>query len=118
MRHVTPVRAELGFRTIFNVMGPLSNPAGAKRQVVGVYDPNLIEPLAQVLGRLGAIHAWVVHGSGLDELTTTGPTEVAEWRDGKLRRDFTDHAGRGGPAAGGAEGPEGRRRQAKRPRPA
>ncbi len=86
MRHVTPVRAELGFRTIFNVMGPLSNPAGAKRQVVGVYDPRLIEPLAEVLGRLGATHAWVVHGSGLDELTTTGPTEVAEWRDGKVKR--------------------------------
>jgi anthranilate phosphoribosyltransferase len=86
MRHVTPVRAELGFRTIFNLMGPLSNPAGAKRQVLGVYDPRLIEPLAEVLGRLGAIRAWVVHGSGLDEITNTGPTEVAEWRDGALRR--------------------------------
>jgi anthranilate phosphoribosyltransferase len=86
MRHVTPVRAELGFRTIFNVMGPLSNPAGAKRQVVGVYDPRLIEPLAEVLGRLGATRAWVVHGSGLDELTTTGTTEVAEWKNGGLRR--------------------------------
>lgn len=84
MRHVTPVRAELGFRTIFNVMGPLSNPAGAKRQVVGVYDPALVEPLCEVLGRLGATHAWVVHGSGLDELTTTGPTEVAEWKDGRV----------------------------------
>jgi anthranilate phosphoribosyltransferase len=86
MRHVTPVRAELGFRTIFNVMGPLSNPAGAKRQVVGVYDPALVEPLCEVLGRLGAVHAWVVHGSGLDELTTTGPTEVAAWKDGRLSR--------------------------------
>jgi anthranilate phosphoribosyltransferase len=84
MRHVTPVRAELGFRTIFNVMGPLSNPAGAKRQVVGVYDPALVEPLCEVLGRLGATRAWVVHGSGLDELTTTGPTEVAEWKDGAV----------------------------------
>ena len=84
MRHVTPVRAELGFRTIFNVMGPLSNPAGAKRQVVGVYDPALVEPLCEVLGRLGATHAWVVHGSGLDEITTTGPTEVAAWKDGEL----------------------------------
>jgi len=81
---VTPVRAELGFRTIFNVMGPLSNPAGAKRQVVGVYDPALVEPLCEVLGRLGAIHAWVVHGSGLDELTTTGPTQVAQWKDGAV----------------------------------
>ena len=86
MRHVTPVRAELGFRTVFNLMGPLSNPAGAKRQVLGVYAPHLIEPLAEVLGRLGATRAWVVHGSGLDEITTTGPTEVAEWRDGTLRR--------------------------------
>ncbi len=84
MRHVTPVRAELGFRTIFNVMGPLSNPAGAKRQVVGVYDPALVEPLCEVLGRLGATHAWVVHGSGLDELTITGPTEVAEWKEGRV----------------------------------
>ena len=84
MRHVTPVRAELGFRTIFNVMGPLSNPAGAKRQVVGVYDPALVEPLCEVLGRLGATRAWVVHGTGLDELTTTGPTEVAEWKDGRV----------------------------------
>ncbi len=65
-------------------MGPLSNPAGAKRQVVGVYDPALVEPLCEVLGRLGATHAWVVHGSGLDELTTTGPTEVAEWKDGRV----------------------------------
>ncbi len=86
MRHVTPVRAELGFRTIFNVMGPLSNPAGAKRQLLGVYDPRLVEPLAEVLGQLGATRAWVVHGDGMDEVTTTGETEVAEWRDGKLRR--------------------------------
>lgn len=86
MRHVTPVRAELGFRTLFNLLGPLSNPAGAKRQVMGVYDPRLIEPLAEVLGRLGATHAWVVHGQGLDELTTTGETEVAEWKDGRLNR--------------------------------
>ncbi|MBS0295925.1 MAG: anthranilate phosphoribosyltransferase [Proteobacteria bacterium] len=86
MRHVTPVRAELGFRTVFNLMGPLSNPAGARRQVLGVYAPHLIEPLAEVLGRLGATRAWVVHGSGLDEITTTGPTEIAEWRDGAVRR--------------------------------
>ena len=86
MRHVGPVRAEIGFRTVFNLLGPLSNPAGAKRQVMGVYDPRLLEPLAEVLGRLGAIRAWTVHGQGLDELTTTGPTEVAEWRDGSVRR--------------------------------
>jgi anthranilate phosphoribosyltransferase len=86
MRHVGPVRAEIGFRTVFNLLGPLSNPAGAKRQVLGVYDPRLLEPLAEVLGRLGATRAWTVHGQGLDELTTTGETEVAEWKDGAVRR--------------------------------
>jgi anthranilate phosphoribosyltransferase len=86
MRHVGPVRAEIGFRTVFNLLGPLSNPAGAKRQIMGVYDPRLLEPLAEVLGRLGATRAWTVHGQGLDELTTTGPTEVAEWKDGAVRR--------------------------------
>jgi len=85
MRHVTPVRAELGFRTLFNLLGPLSNPAGAQRQVLGVYDPRLIEPMAKVLGALGAERAWVVHGSGLDEITTTGPTQICEWRDGQTR---------------------------------
>ncbi len=86
MRHVGPVRAEIGFRTVFNLLGPLSNPASAKRQVMGVYDPRLLEPLAEVLGRLGAKRAWTVHGQGLDELTTTGATEVAEWKDGGVRR--------------------------------
>jgi anthranilate phosphoribosyltransferase len=86
MRHVGPVRAEIGFRTVFNLLGPLSNPAGAKRQVMGVYDPRLLAPLAEVLGRLGATRAWTVHGQGLDELTTTGETEVAEWKDGTVRR--------------------------------
>jgi anthranilate phosphoribosyltransferase len=85
MRHVLPIRAELGFRTIFNLLGPLSNPAGAKRQVLGVYDVRLVEPMARVLGALGAERAWTVHGSGLDELTTTGETQVAEWRGGALR---------------------------------
>jgi anthranilate phosphoribosyltransferase len=85
MRHVLPIRAELGFRTIFNLLGPLSNPAGAKRQVLGVYDVRLVEPIARVLGALGAERAWTVHGSGLDELTTTGETQVAEWRHGGLR---------------------------------
>ena len=85
MRHVTPVRAELGFRTMFNLLGSLSNPAGAQRQVLGVYDPRLIEPMAKVLGALGAERAWVVHGSGLDEITTTGPTQICEWREGQTR---------------------------------
>ena len=86
MRHVGPVRAEIGFRTVFNLLGPLSNPASAKRQVMGVYDSRLLGPLAEVLGRLGATRAWTVHGQGLDELTTTGETEVAEWKDGAVRR--------------------------------
>jgi anthranilate phosphoribosyltransferase len=86
MRHVTPIRAEIGFRTVFNLLGPLSNPANARRQVMGVYDPKLLEPLVEVLGRLGATRAWTVHGMGLDELTTTGPTQVAEWKDGTVRR--------------------------------
>jgi anthranilate phosphoribosyltransferase len=85
MKHVTPVRQQLGFRTIFNLLGPLSNPAGAQRQVLGVYDSRWVQPLAQVLGALGSERAWVVHGQGLDELTTTGSTQVAEWRDGGVR---------------------------------
>ncbi len=86
MRHVAPVRGELGFRTLFNLLGPLANPAGARRQVVGVYDPAKLEVMAQVLGALGAEHAWVVHGDGLDELALSGSTQVAEWRDGGVRR--------------------------------
>ena len=87
MRHVAQVRQELGMRTIFNLLGPLSNPAGAKRQLLGVYDRRWVLPLAQVLGRLGAERAWVVHGSdGLDELTVTGPSQVAEWHAGELRQ--------------------------------
>jgi anthranilate phosphoribosyltransferase len=85
MKHVTPVRQQLGFRTIFNLLGPLSNPAGAQRQVLGVYDTRWVQPLAQVLGALGSARAWVVHGQGLDELTTTGSTQVAEWRAGGVR---------------------------------
>jgi anthranilate phosphoribosyltransferase len=86
LRHVTPIRAELGFRTVFNLLGPLANPAGARRQLLGVYDPTWVEPLARVLGALGAEHAWVVHGAGLDEITTTGETTVAAWKDGALSR--------------------------------
>ena len=84
MKHVSPIRQQLGFRTIFNLLGPLTNPAGAKRQVVGVSAPRFVEPIAKALGALGAERAWSVHGSGMDELTTTGETEVAEWRDGRM----------------------------------
>ncbi len=87
MRHVGPARVELGTRTIFNLIGPLANPAGARRQLLGVFSPDWVVPLAEVLGRLGTEHAWVAHGSdGLDELTTTGPTLVAEWRGGAVHR--------------------------------
>jgi anthranilate phosphoribosyltransferase len=85
MRHVSPIRHELGFRTVFNLLGPLSNPAGAQRQVLGVFDTRWVEPLARVLGTLGAERAWVVHGQGLDEITTTGETQVAEWRGDGVR---------------------------------
>jgi len=86
MRHVAGARVELGTRTIFNLLGPLANPASAKRQLMGVFAKEWIEPLAHVLGRLGAERAWVVHGSdGLDEITTTGPSHVAELRNGAVR---------------------------------
>ena len=85
MRHVGPTRVELSTRTIFNLLGPLSNPAGVKRQFTGVFAREWIEPMARVLGNLGCERAWVVHGSdGLDEMTTTGPSFVAELREGTV----------------------------------
>jgi len=85
MRHVGPSRVELGTRTIFNLMGPLSNPAGARLQLLGVFARAWIEPMAQVLASLGTERAWLVHGSdGLDEINTTGPTYVAELKGGKV----------------------------------
>jgi len=87
MRNVAGPRVELGTRTIFNLLGPLSNPAMVRRQLVGVFAERWIAPVAATLGNLGSTHAWVVHGSdGMDEITTTGPTAVAEWRDGAVRR--------------------------------
>ena len=86
MRHVAPARASLKLRTIFNLLGPLANPAQAKRQVLGVFDRKWLVPMAEVLKRLGSEHVWVVHGSdGLDEVTVTGPTYVAELKNGDIR---------------------------------
>ncbi len=86
MRHVGPVRAELAQRTIFNLLGPLSNPASAKTQLLGVFDKCWLRPLAETLGQLGSVSAWVVHGSdGLDELTTTGASHIAELKNGTVR---------------------------------
>ena len=85
MRFVGPVRAAMGVRTIFNILGPMSNPARVKRQFTGVFDKRWVEPMAEVLGNLGCEATWVVHGSdGLDELTTTGSSFVAELKDGKV----------------------------------
>lgn len=85
MKHVGPSRVELGTRTIFNLLGPLSNPAGARRQLIGVFAPEWVEPVARVLGQLGSERVWVVHGaSGLDEISTTGPTRVSSLIDGEV----------------------------------
>ena len=85
MKHVAPIRQELGMRTIFNLLGPLANPAGPKRQLLGVYDKAWCEPIAHVLKELGSEKAWVVHGSdGMDELTLCGKSHVAKLEDGQV----------------------------------
>jgi anthranilate phosphoribosyltransferase len=87
MKHVTPVRRELGFRTVFNLLGPLCNPAGVRRQLLGIYSEEWLEPVAHVLSDLGTEKAWVVHGAdGLDEMTTTGVTRVAVLEKGRVHR--------------------------------
>lgn len=87
MRHVGGARAEIGTRTIFNLLGPLSNPAGVRRQLLGVFSPDWLQPLAEVLRNLGSDRVWVVHGSdGLDEMTTTGETHVVALENGSIRR--------------------------------
>jgi anthranilate phosphoribosyltransferase len=91
MRHAAPVRRELAARTVFNVLGPLTNPAGARAQVVGVYAPELVPTIADVLLRLGATRAFVVHGAGgIDELSPAGPNLVCEVADGEVRRREID----------------------------
>jgi anthranilate phosphoribosyltransferase len=91
IRHVMPVRAELGTRTIFNILGPLTNPAGVKRQLTGAFSDALIRPMAETLLTLGSEKAWLVHGSdGTDEITICGPTSVSAVEDGAVR-DFTVH---------------------------
>jgi anthranilate phosphoribosyltransferase len=91
MRHVGPVRAELGTRTIFNILGPLTNPAGVKRQLTGAFTPRLLRPMAETLRALGSEAAWLVHGSdGTDELTIAGPSAVVALDKGEIR-EFTVH---------------------------
>ena len=91
MRHAAPVRRELATRTVFNVLGPLTNPAGARAQVVGVYAPTLVRTIAEVLARLGARRAFVVHGAGgIDELSPAGPNLVCEVVDGGVRERTID----------------------------
>jgi len=86
MRHVGPARVELGTRTIFNLLGPLSNPAGVKRQLIGVFSSAWLRPMAEVLRNLGSERVWIAHGGdGLDEITTTGTTEIVELKDGEIR---------------------------------
>lgn len=91
MKYATPVRREIGIRTIFNILGPLTNPAGAKRQLLGVFDRRWVEPIARVLQQLGSVHSLVVCGDdGLDEVTTCTTTFVAELRDGNIKT-YTIH---------------------------
>ncbi len=85
MKQWAPIRADLGIRSLFNLLGPLCNPAGVKRQVLGVYDRKWLEPMAEALKSLGSTHAWIVHGTdGMDELTTTGSSTVAELHKGDI----------------------------------
>ena len=102
MRHAAPVRRELATRTVFNVLGPLTNPAGARAQVVGVYSQQLVRTIAEVLDQLGARRAYVVHGAGgIDELSPVGPNLVAEVVDGSVRvRDLDPEAELGVPRCG------------------
>ncbi len=108
MQYAIGPRKEIGIRTIFNILGPMTNPAGATNQLLGVYDGELTEPIAKVLGRLGSKHALVVHGKdGLDEVTTTDKTQISELKGGKVRtyeispRDFGIKKAKAGDLKGG-----------------
>jgi anthranilate phosphoribosyltransferase len=104
MRHAAPVRRELAARTVFNVLGPLTNPAGARAQVIGVYSPSLVRTLAEVLAQLGARRAFVVHGAhGIDELSPTGSNDVCEVVDGEVRERVIDPIDLGIPRCDPAE---------------
>ena len=104
MRHAGPTRKELGIRSAFNLLGPLTNPAGATRQIVGVAKPELTELVARALARLGSHRAWVVHGAdGLDELSTTGHTKVSENRDGSVHTFYVHPGDFGVPRASAAD---------------
>ena len=100
LKHWAPIRGELAIRTVFNLLGPICNPAGVTRQIVGVFSAEWVEPIAHVLKNLGSEHVWVVHGhDGLDELTTTGATDVAELKKGKVRKFEVTPADAGLPPA-------------------
>jgi anthranilate phosphoribosyltransferase len=102
-RFAGPPRREIGVPTVFNLLGPMANPARVRRQVIGVADPRFVEPMALTLLRQGLAHAWVVHGAGLDELTTTGPSQVLSVVDGSIRRFTIDPASLGLRAATGED---------------
>ena len=86
LRHAAGPRVELGTRTIMNLLGPLANPAGVRRQLIGVFDPDWAQPMAETLAGLGSTHVWMVHGQGLDELTVAGESQVVALRDGAISR--------------------------------
>jgi anthranilate phosphoribosyltransferase len=99
MKHAAGPRREIGIRTVFNILGPLANPAGASSLLVGTYDPSLVRIMAEVLGELGVRRALVVHGDGMDEVSTLGPTQVAELRDGRVQVRMIEPAALGVPPA-------------------
>ncbi len=103
MKHAAPVRRELGVRTLFNILGPLTNPAGAPHQLLGVFHPDLVGILVRVLQRLGSRHVMVVHGSdGMDEITLSGDTLIGELKDGEVR-EYTIRPGEFGLETCGSE---------------